>query len=107
MSRTDPAPCADWHRYLHDEGILVPDEGEECGPWHHRVFLGASATPPTTEGLDVERARAEIQANRKQGVKWEPPVDPKMERWYAEGYDRGLRDADAILARLGSTQGET
>lgn len=32
--------AADWHRYLHAEGILVPDEGEECGPWHHRVFLG-------------------------------------------------------------------
>jgi len=30
--------AAEWHRYLHREGILVPDEGQECGPWHHRVF---------------------------------------------------------------------
>ena len=50
--------AAEWHRYLHQEGILVEDEpGQECGPWHHRVFLDeedkneAEAAQP----LDVER----------------------------------------------------
>jgi hypothetical protein len=55
----------------------------------------ARATPPA-----LDAARSEIQANRAQGVQWDPPVSKQIERWYAEGYDRGLRDADAILARL-------
>ena len=64
----------------------------------------AAATPQEREGIDVERLRAEIRANREQGVKWEPPVDPKIERWYAEGYDRALRDVDAIAARLSASE---
>ena len=60
----------------------------------------ARATPPA-----LDAARSEIQANRAQGVQWDPPVNEGVQRWYAEGYDRGLRDADAILARL-SASGE-
>ena len=40
--------AAEWHRYLHAEGMLVEDEGEDCGPWHHRVFIGRAA--PRAEG---------------------------------------------------------
>jgi hypothetical protein len=50
--------------------------------------------------LTVEWAGGEIQANRTQGVKWEPPIGPNNERWYAEGYDRGLRDALTILEEM-------
>ena len=51
--------AAEWHRYLHQEGMLVEDEGEDCGPWHHRVFLGESA-PASQErpSIDVERLAA-------------------------------------------------
>ena len=51
--------AAEWHRYLHQGGMLVEDEGEDCGPWHHRVFLGESA-PASQErpSIDVERLAA-------------------------------------------------
>ena len=61
------AQAAEWHRYLHQEAILVEDEGEECGPWHHRVFLEGAA--PRAEGLDVD-----LLAEAIEGM----PLDPMV-----------------------------
>ena len=56
---SEPRTPDDWHRYLHQEGILVEDEGEECGPWHRRVFEDeAEAAHP----IDVERPHELLHA---------------------------------------------
>ena len=69
--------AAEWHRYLHQEGILVPDEGEDCGPWHHRVFLhfATPAEPEAAAELDVERL---VAAERTVGM---PLIDRHLDYW--------------------------
>jgi hypothetical protein len=91
--------CGEWQYDTDTEwGLVSAYRDVLC---NHTVHAAeARATPPA-----LDEARAEIQANRAQGVQWDPPVSKGVQRWYSEGYDRGLRDADAILARL-SASGE-
>jgi hypothetical protein len=96
----DPRDAADWHRYLHQEGILVEDEGEECGPWHHRVFLGAASPERVAPPLDVRspQFRRAVQAVFDAPGEWGP----------AKGYYGGDIDhfIDMLDARLSDTSGE-
>ena len=89
--------AAEWHRYLHQEGMLVEDEGEDCGPWHHRVFLGKSA-PASQErpSIDVERLATAIWFD---GIHKGKPFSVEASRWYAESLA-------AEYARLSGPVGE-
>lgn len=82
-----------------------PSGVHECRDLHdYGLTRRLRATPAApSEPAPLDALIGEFRSNRRQGITWEPPVDPKIQRWYAEGYDRGLRDAESIAARLQST----
>ena len=100
--------AAEWHRYLHAERILLPDDGinvDECGPWHHRVFLGKSA-PASQErpSIDVERL-AEAILRHDADDSWTMGEQLAHDRGHC-GNRKCATVIEAIYSRLSGPVGE-
>jgi hypothetical protein len=63
--------------------MLVPDEAEECGPWHHRVFLDAPGVAQERPSIDVERLAVALISGTDH-PDMDPLLEPEQARFYAE-----------------------
>ena len=97
----EPSPgaaAADWHAYLHREGMLVEDEGKECGPWHHRVFVGA-ALPEERSSETPLRGEPSLDVDALTDIIEQAIFETDT------GLAAAILAADRIVARLGAEKG--